>query len=136
VRTTWDARDTALVNPTQISYLDAFSGGTHNTYAFPTSVTTSIPDVNGGYGSNVGLTNTSTYDFNTGLVTSTTDANGQTTNYGYGDSLGRLTSVNNPDGGRTTYTYVDTHQCGPYVETKTLLDTSNRETDSYQFFDH
>lgn len=64
-----------------------------------------------------------------------TDANGQTTTFEYNDPLNRLTKVNAPDGGRTTHTYVDQHQCGAYVETRTLLDTSGRQTDSYQFFD-
>ncbi|MDQ1639477.1 MAG: hypothetical protein QOF62_2816, partial [Pyrinomonadaceae bacterium] len=106
-------------------------------YAFtlPTSVTTPVPDSSGTYGSNAAFTSSTAYDYSSGLPTSTTDANGQTTNYEYNDPLERLTKVNNPDGGRTTYIYVDTHQCGPYVETKTLLDTSGRETDSYQFFD-
>jgi len=136
VRQRWDARDTGLTNPTQVSYSDAFSDGVpRNTFAFPTSMTTAVPDPNGTYGSNVALTTTSVYDFNTGKVFSMADANGKTTSYDYSDSLERVKQVNLPDGGRTTYTYVDAHQCGPYVETRTLLDTSGREADSYQFFD-
>ena len=136
VRKAWDARDTGLTNPSQVSYFDAFSDGVpRNTYAFPTSMTTAVPDPNGTYGSNVALTTTSVYDFNTGKVASTTDANAKTTSYDYSDSLERLKQVTMPDGGRTTYTYVDVHQCGPFVETRTLLDTTGRETDSWQFFD-
>lgn len=136
VRKTWDARDTGLTNPSQVSYSDAFSDGVpRNTYAFPTSMTTAVPDSNGTYGSNVALTATSVYDFNTGKVFSTTDANAKTTSYDYSDSLDRLKQVTMSDGGRTTYTYVDVHQCGPYVEARTLLDATGRETDSYQYFD-
>jgi RHS repeat-associated protein len=81
------------------------------------------------------LVATSVYDFNTGLITSTTDANAKTTTFEYNDPLNRQTRVNLPDGGRTTRTYVDAHQCGPYIETRTLLNASGSETDSYAFFD-
>jgi RHS repeat-associated protein len=125
VRNTWDARG----NLSQVEYSSSYA------YAYPTLTRSAVPDPSGAYGSTTALVATSAYDFNTGLVTSTTDANGQTTTYAYNDSLLRLTQVNLPDGGRTTRTYVDAHQCGPYVETRTLLDSSGRETDSYQFLD-
>jgi YD repeat-containing protein len=44
------------------------------------------------------------YDFNTGLVTSNTDANGNVVNLRY-DNMGRRIQVTAPDGGKTTYTY-------------------------------
>jgi YD repeat-containing protein len=47
-----------------------------------------------------------TYDFNTGLLTSFTDQNNQTSNYGY-DVLGRATSGSYPDGGAVTINYTD-----------------------------
>jgi RHS repeat-associated protein len=133
VRNTWDANN----NETQVTYSDSFSDGNNsrNTYAFLTHSTSAVPDPTNNYGSNVALTASRVYDYSTGLVTSATDANGQTTTAQYGDSLGRLTQVSYPDGGQTTYTYVDAHQCGPYVETHTLLDTAGRQTDSFQFFD-
>ena len=40
-----------------------------------------------------GLSISSTYDFNTGQVSSSTDANSVQTLYGYNDPLGRITSV-------------------------------------------
>jgi YD repeat-containing protein len=136
VRKTWDARDTGLTNPTQISYSDAFSDGVpRNTYAFPTNVTTAVSDPGGIYGSNVALTTTSVYDLNTGKVVSGIDSNAKTTSYDYSDPLDRLKQVTLPDGGRTIYTYVDAHQCGPYAESRTLLDSTGREAVSYQFFD-
>jgi hypothetical protein len=91
VRKTWNARDTALTNPSQISYVDAFSDSVaRNTYAYPTSMTTAVPDTNGPYGSNVAFTTSSVYDFNTGKVGSTTDPNSKTTSYDYTDPLNRL----------------------------------------------
>src|SRR5258705_5180823 len=106
VRTTWDARDTGLTNPSQISYSDAFSDGTpHNTYAFPTSITTAVPDASNVYGSNVAFTTTTVYDYNTGKAISATDANAKTTSYDYTDSLNRLRQVTLPDTARVRYNY-------------------------------
>lgn len=104
-------------------------------YAYPTSTISPIPDPTGAYGSSTALTTSTAYDFSTGLATSSTDANGKITTAQYNDVLDRPTAILRPDGGRTTYTYVDVHQCGPYIETRTLLDTTGRETDSYVFFD-
>jgi RHS repeat-associated protein len=121
-----------------VSYADTFADGSRGTYAFPTSTTSAVPDPTGQRGASTPLTSSTVYDYYTGHVTSTTDANGKTTTAQYeagAYKLDRLTQVNRPDGGRTTYTYVDQHQCGPYVETRTLLDASGRETDAFQFFD-
>src|SRR6266851_5149366 len=125
IRTATDAKG----NQSQVDYSITYQN------AYPTTITTAVPDASGQYGSTTAFATTTNYDLNTGRVLSTTDANGKTTNYDYTDSLNRLKQVTLPDGGRTTYTYVDAHQCGPYVETRTLLDSSPRETDSYQFFD-
>jgi RHS repeat-associated protein len=125
LRNAWDA----MGNQSQVEYSSAYA------YAYPTLTRTAVPDPSGAYASTASLVATSLYDFDTGLVSSTTDANGQTTSFEHTDLLDRLTRVNLPDGGRTTYIYVDAHQCGPYVEARTLLDSSGRESDSYQFFD-
>ncbi|HKB66328.1 MAG TPA: RHS repeat-associated core domain-containing protein [Pyrinomonadaceae bacterium] len=104
----WDARDTGLTNPSQITYSDAFSDGVpRNTYAFATSITTAVPDPSGIYGSSVAFTTTSVYDFNTGKVFSTTDPNAKTTSYDYSDPLDRLKQVTMPDSGRVRYNYFD-----------------------------
>ncbi len=121
----WDANG----NQTQVAYSSTYA------YAYPTSGTSPVPDPTGQYGSTTSLTSATTYDFSTGLVTSTIDANGQTTTYQYNDPLDRLTQVSYPDGGQTTYNHVGHHQCGAYVETRTLLDSSGRQTDSWQFLD-
>lgn len=104
-------------------------------YAYPTHTTSPTPDVGNGFSSTTPLETNTAYDFSTGQVTSSTDPNGQTTTVQYNDVLDRPTAVLRPDGGRTSYTYVDVHQCGPYIETRTLLDTSGHETDDYVFFD-
>jgi YD repeat-containing protein len=101
-----------------------------------------VPNPSGGpafgpgtFGSTTGFTSFAAYDHATGRVTSTTDANGKTTTFDYNDPLGRIKRVDRPDGGRTTYAYTDEHQCGAYVETRTLLDAGGRELASWQFFD-
>ncbi len=73
-----------------------------------------------------------TYDFNTGAVTSRTDANNQTTTYRYSDSLGRLTEVDYPDGGITKKFYTDT-ALAVNVETQRKID-STRWTDSFVLY--
>lgn len=145
LRKGWDANG----NISSVTYVDSFSDGLpRNTYAYPTAATTAAPnptavhDPTGGpdfaagtFGSTAGFTSYTSYDFNSGLATSTTDANGKTTAYDYTDPLNRLKRVDLPDGGRTTYNYVDAHQCGAYVEARTLLDTAGRELPSWQFYD-
>ena len=61
---------------------------------------------NTGSGNSITHIISGTYDFNTGLLTSLTDQNNQTSNYGY-DVLGRATSGSYPDGGAVTINYTD-----------------------------
>jgi RHS repeat-associated protein len=49
-----------------------------------------------------------TYDCNTGHQTGYTDANNNTSGFGY-DIMGRIHSANYPDGGSTTFDYDDAH---------------------------
>ena len=72
--------------PTTYLYSSTYVG------AFPTTVTNAKNQ-----------STTHTYDFNTGLLTSTTDPNSQTTSYTY-DNLWRLASVTYPDGGSAVVT--------------------------------
>ena len=124
-RNSWDA----LGNQSQIEYSSA-----NNAYAYPTLVKTPVPDPSGNNGSTSVLQTTNVFDFATGLLNSTTDPNGQTTNYAYADALNRLTSVVRPaGGGSTTISYNDVAGSF-YVRTQTQLDAS-RSTDSYQYFD-
>ncbi len=101
-------------------------------YAYPTSVTS---------GAGPTLTSSATYDFNNGLVTSTTDENNQVTaNYFNVDSL-RLAYVQRPDGSTTHFYYSDgltgnatTNGLHYFINTATQLD-STRVVDSYRFYD-
>lgn len=125
----------AVGNQTQISYADSFSDGLNNrnTFAFPTSITSAVPDPSGVHGSISGLVTTKTYHFDTSLVTATKDANNQTTSYTYSDSLNRVKTVTRPDGGLTTYNYND-ELGNSYVETLTKLDAT-RNISATQAFD-
>ncbi|HWW76087.1 MAG TPA: hypothetical protein VNZ44_11845, partial [Pyrinomonadaceae bacterium] len=134
---TTDARG----NTSTVSYSDSFSDGmSRNTYAFATSTASAVPDPSGVYGSTTALTPSTVYDFSTGLVTSTTDANNQTTSRSYADDAGhvdpldRLMKVSLPDGGRAKYDYGQ-NQWGNYVHTRVLQDASGRETNSYDYTD-
>ena len=82
VRKIWNARDTSLTNPTQITYSHQFS--------YPTLNTSADPD---GGGPSLALTTSTEYDVSTGMVTATIDANGQRTAFSYNDLLNRLTRV-------------------------------------------
>lgn len=95
LRKTWDARG----NLTQTDYSSVYG------YAYPTSVTTPIPDPSGTHGSTTSFTTTASYDFNTGLPISSTDANGQTTTMEYNDPLLRPTKVIASNGHQTIIEY-------------------------------
>ena len=82
-------------------------------HAYVTGSTSAVPDPNGTYGSNASLTTSTVYDATTGLILSTTDANGQVTTFSYQDDLGntdpltRLRKTTRPDGGWTKTEYND-----------------------------
>lgn len=125
-RSTWDARG----NESEVDYSPTYK------YAYATSTTTADPD---GTGTALPLTTGTVYDFNTGLATTTTDANGQMTQMSYADDLGvadpmnRLRRVTRPDGSWTAYDYNDV--VGDlYVRTTTSLDDA-RSTESIQYVD-
>jgi RHS repeat-associated protein len=90
--------DTGEVNvskdPCTFATTYAYSG----TYfgAFPATITNALNQ-----------STTHAYDLNTGLVTSTTDPNGQTTSFTY-DSMWRLASATYPDGGSSVITRQET----------------------------
>src|SRR5205823_6475895 len=63
----WDPKG----NLSQVTYSSNY------VYAYPTQTSSAVPDPSGAYGSTSALVATSVYDFSTGLMTSTTDANGQ-----------------------------------------------------------
>jgi YD repeat-containing protein len=126
VRNTWDA----LGRQSSVDYSSTYN------YAFPTTVTSAAPDPAGTYGQTAGLVTSGVFDFNTGLVVSSTDPNGRTTSFEYNDSLNRQTKVTRPDGGWTSTTYND-DPANTYVRTQTLQRTTPSAVflDSYQYFD-
>jgi RHS repeat-associated protein len=121
LRNTWDARG----NETQTDYSSTYN------YAYPTGVTTPVPDSTGVNGSNTAFTTSVVYDFNTGLATSATDANGQTSYMEYDDDLLRPTKVTAPNGQQTTTDYGTPDVNGVYqstqrfVHTKAQIDATN-----------
>jgi YD repeat-containing protein len=128
-------------NKTTFGYTDSFCNGVTcsgsynpNTYAFVTSSTSPVPDPTGQYGSTTALVTSTSYEFWTGQVASSTDANNNTTTFQYNDPRDRLKTVIRPaGGGRTDFEYGDTVG-NLFVRTLADLDASRR-TDSYQYFD-
>jgi RHS repeat-associated protein len=72
----------------------------------------------------LGQTTSSCYDLSTGLVTSETDENSQTTSYSY-DSSNRMTSIGYSDGGQVMYTYTDTTPNPYYVFQRKINSSTN-----------
>lgn len=105
-------------------------------YALVKETKSPDPDGNGPLSS---LTTVNTYDPYSGVLRTTTDANGKTTELEYNDNdlLDRLAKIKRPDGGWTTYEYGD--QVGNlYLHTKTLRDVTlgvEKTLESYQFLD-
>jgi RHS repeat-associated protein len=111
-------------------------------FAYPTLVRTPIPDPSGQHGSNAAFTATTDYDYNTGLVTSTTDANGQTTVMSYkdpvsnvADPLLRIRKVTAPNGHQTITVYgAGTTAATRFVKVETQIDET-RWKEGYTWFD-
>jgi RHS repeat-associated protein len=82
-------------------------------YAYPTTIT------RGPTGTQ--LTTSRAYDFNTGLLTSATDENSQTTSFGY-DAVKRLTTVTRPDSVQLTTSF-DDNAAIPSATSTTPVDT-------------
>jgi RHS repeat-associated protein len=85
------------------NYADSYSDQIERyTYAHPTSVTKGSPDPQSAHR----VTTSATYDFNTGAMRSSTDANGRTTTVAY-DAAARPTLVTAPTLAKTTTNYDD-----------------------------
>ena len=114
-RKAWDAKG----NLSEVEFSSAYK------YAYPTKTISTVPDPTGTNGSSTAFETTSVYDMNTGLVTSTTDTNGQTSTMEYNDALLRPTKVIPPTGGaQTVMEYTDTPGAMA-VKTKTQIDATN-----------
>ncbi|NOT49502.1 MAG: RHS repeat protein, partial [Acidobacteria bacterium] len=132
LRNSWDGRN----NLTQTSYSATYD------YAYPTSMTTPVPDATGVNGSTTAFTTTTAYDYNTGLPISSTDANGQTTQMSYADPvtnvidpLLRIRKVTAPNGHQTITEYgAGTSASTRWVKSKTQIDETNWK-EGYTYFD-
>jgi RHS repeat-associated protein len=106
-------------------------------FAYPTKTISPVP---GGNGSTTAFEATSTYDYNTGLALSTTDANGLVTKMEYNDSLLRPTKVkptlNNVTVGAETITEygAGTSDSTRFVKVKTQIDETNWK-EGYTWYD-
>jgi RHS repeat-associated protein len=101
-------------------------------YAYPTKTISPIP---GGNGSTTALETTVVYDYNTGLPTSTTDANGQTSTMEYVDPLLRPTKVTAPNGHQTITEYgAGITASTRFVKVSSQIDATNWKQ-AYSWFD-
>src|SRR6185312_1706200 len=104
---------------TSYSYTDNFVSGSHGTTdAYLTQATDALGNIS-----------KYAWNFDGGTMASSTDANTQTTQYGY-EAWGRLAQVNSPDGGETTYTYTNST-----IETKRKIDANGDWQDQIETFD-
>lgn len=132
----WDERTTTFDETTAVAKNEYSAAHRH---AYLTGVTTIAPDPSGQNGSGAPFTSSTTYEPETGLVTTTTAVNGQLTEYRYNDDSGardplnRLRKVIRPDGSWTKTDYNDVPG-NLYIHTESQLDTT-RTTHGYQFFD-
>lgn len=125
LRKAWDGNG----NLAQTDYSSTYG------YAYPTSVTTPVPDSTGTYGSSSAFTTTSVYDFNTALPTSVADANSQTTTMEYDDALLRPTKTTAPNGAQTITEYgAGTSASTLWVKVKSQIDDTNWK-EGYKYFD-
>jgi len=131
VRQSWDE----LGRISETSYADAFTDTVNrNAFAFPTEAKSPIPDSTNVHAANAAFISTAVYDYWSGLVKTSTDANNQTTTLEYDNVFSRLKKVINPPGGGwTSYDYGDSVG-NLYVKTTTTFDNT-RNIESYQYFD-
>jgi RHS repeat-associated protein len=116
LRYSWDGRN----NVSETLYSSTYD------YAYPTSVRSPVPDSTGVYGLNTELTTSTAYDYNTGLPTEATDANGQITELKYEDPLLRPTKVIAPNGHQTITEYgAATSSSTRWVKSKSQIDATN-----------
>jgi RHS repeat-associated protein len=109
-------------NTTQYGYAATGSGGCSGLLL--TSTTYALPSVG---------SSSQTWNCNGGVVTSSTDVNGQPTTYTYNDPLWRQTGTSYPDGGSATTAY-NTGASLPWtVSTSTAINANATMTGSTQY---
>lgn len=129
---TYDDTGQKLSTTDPMGFKTDYSYGFQNAYL--TQVQTPIPNsTNPPHGTSQRLSTSADYDFNSGLLKSTTDVNQKTTTYSYNDPLNRVTQITRPDQSKTTIQYNDTP---PDVFTYVVQDMdSSRTLQSYSYFD-
>jgi RHS repeat-associated protein len=105
----------ALGNPTTHTYDPRLWG------AYSTLTTNALGQTIGGV-----------YDFNSGLLTSLTDANHKTSTFFY-DNMFRITQANFPDGGQTNFYYTDTPGSLNVQQTRLQIAPSTVVTNTVNF---
>ncbi|MFN0140396.1 MAG: RHS repeat-associated core domain-containing protein [Pyrinomonadaceae bacterium] len=105
-----------------------------NYYAYPTKTKAPAPDPTGVHGMTEGSEISRHYDFNTGLLLSVTDANGQTATNEY-DNLLRPTRVNPPVGGSVSETIYNDTPGNLWVKRRQQIDEYNW-AESTTYFDN
>ena len=125
-------------NVSQIRYDDNYADGINrNSAAFPTRTISAIP---GGSGSTTAFETTVKYDFNTGLPTSTIDANNLETRLEYNDPLLRPTRMQHyfgglPVGAATETVYgAGTSDTTRFVKSRTQIDET-RWKEGFSWYD-
>jgi RHS repeat-associated protein len=93
-------------------------------YAYPTKVFAPAPDPTGTHGMTTGSEISRIYDFTTGLLTSVTDANGQTATMEY-DNLLRPVRSNPPSGGSVSETVYNDVVGDMWVKSRQQIDEQN-----------
>ncbi|MGB7202045.1 MAG: RHS repeat-associated core domain-containing protein [Pyrinomonadaceae bacterium] len=122
LRKSWDGKG----NLSQVEYSSTYD------HAYPTKTISPIP---GGNGSTTAFETTVIYDFNTGLPTSTTDVNGQTSTMEYVDPLLRPTKVIAPNGHQTITEYgAGTTAATRFVKVRSQIDT-DKWKEGYSWYD-
>jgi len=127
VRKVWDASG----DPTRFVEVE-YSPVYH--YAYPTKTKAPAPDPSGVHGMTEGSEISRVYDFNTGLLTSVTDANGQTATTEY-DALLRPIRINPPAGGSISETIYNDTPGNIWVKRRQQIDEYNW-AESTTYFDN
>ena len=115
LRKSWDAKG----NLSETEYASTYG------YAYPTKVITPVPDPTGQNGSSTSFETVSTYDPTTGLALTTTDANGQTSQMEYNNSMLRPTRVIPPSGGAVQEMVYNDTPGSLWVKTRSQIDGTN-----------
>ncbi len=122
--TTFSSDDTGTILSTQDPAGFTTIFGYDATDTFVTSTTFPTPS------SGVSLGSSATFDYSTGLITKTTDSNGQSTIYKNYDAFGRVGEIDYPDGGKTTLAYTPTQSSvlqyqnsSAFVDRETIYNT-------------